>query len=132
VTRSVPPSLRKKRSTGRDTPTKTTGTPLLSANATSDAVPAPPEPQATTTLLERTLIVFRAFPIPVKMATSRLGATGPDADRKLAELRELYAPYVASLSTHLMMPLSGWVAPERTRFNWQTTAWARTGDDGVH
>jgi Ion channel len=59
-------------------------------------------------------------------------ATGPEADRKLAELRDLYEPYVASLSAHLMMPLSGWVAPERTRFNWQTTAWARTGDDGVH
>lgn len=59
-------------------------------------------------------------------------AQGEEVDRKLLELRAMYEPYVAGLSEHLMMSLPGWLAPERTRFNWQTTAWARTGDDEGH
>jgi len=54
------------------------------------------------------------------------------AEARLAELREMYEPYVASLSRHLLMPLPGWLPPEKARFNWQTTAWARTGKGDAH
>lgn len=40
------------------------------ASAISDAVPAPPAPQAITTSLERTFMLLRALPIPVTIATS--------------------------------------------------------------
>ena len=58
-------------------------------------------------------------------------ARGPDADRRLAELQALYAPYLRALSELLLMPLPTWLPPERARYNWETTAWARTaGVDG--
>ena len=59
-------------------------------------------------------------------------AEGPEAEQRLADLRAMYEPYVASLSRHLLMPLPGWLPPEKARFNWQTTAWARTGKGDAH
>ena len=59
-------------------------------------------------------------------------AEGAEAERRLTELREMYEPYVESLSHHLLMPLPGWLPPEKARFNWQTTAWARTGRSDAH
>lgn len=50
----------------------------------------------------------------------------------LAELRAMYEPYALALSRHLMMPLPGWLPPEKARYNWQTTAWARTGREELH
>jgi hypothetical protein len=91
--------------------------------------------------------VFRRRPRP--LTTDRLSAeefgrlrdwlerggvrlTDPEAREKLADLRSMYEPYVAALSDHLMMPLPGWLPPERVRFNWETTVWAKTGDDTGH
>ena len=59
-------------------------------------------------------------------------AEGPDADLRLAELRALYGPYVEELSRLLLMPLPPWLPPEKARYNWETTAWARTGRGDVH
>jgi hypothetical protein len=56
-------------------------------------------------------------------------ADDADADRKLAELRALYLPYAAELSERLMMPLPPLLPPERSRFNWETTAWGKTARD---
>ena len=56
-------------------------------------------------------------------------ARGPEADRKLAEVRALYVPYALALSRHLLMPLPGWLPGPKARFNWETTAWARTSAD---
>ena len=61
----------------------------------------------------------------------RLGQ-GVEADRKLAELRALYMPYAQPLSQVLLMPLPPWLPPVRARYNWETTAWARTGGDEGH
>ena len=58
--------------------------------------------------------------------------TDAEAMRHLAELRAMYEPYALALSRHLMMSLPGWLPPERARFNWQTTAWARTGREELH
>ena len=57
---------------------------------------------------------------------------GPEADRKLAELRALYAPYAERLSKMLIMPLPPWLPPPRARYNWETTAWGRTSSDEGH
>ena len=57
---------------------------------------------------------------------------GADADRKLAELRRLYVPYVRSLAALLLVPLPDWTPGTTVRDNWQTTAWARTGKQEDH
>jgi len=57
---------------------------------------------------------------------------GVEATRRLAEMNALYAPYVQALSELLLMPLPGWLPPERARYNWETTAWARTARDDEH
>lgn len=49
-----------------------------------------------------------------------------DTDARLAELRRLYEPYVASLSQYLMQPLPAWHYETPRRDNWQATAWDRT------
>jgi Ion channel len=59
-------------------------------------------------------------------------ASGPEADRQLVELRALYEPYVQELSRQLAMPTPPWLPPERARYNWETTAWARTGRADAH
>src|SRR5207249_2398308 len=56
---------------------RTTNLLDFNAKAISEAVPAPPTPQATMTSLVRTLILFRALPMSVMMATS----TAPDIVR---------------------------------------------------
>ena len=55
-----------------------------------------------------------------------------DADRKLEELRELYLPYAVPLSQLLRMPLPSMLPPPKTRYNWETTAWAKTAPDDAH
>ncbi len=53
-------------------------------------------------------------------------ASTPEADRKLAELRAMYEPYVFALANHLSQPLPGWIPSKKKQDNWQTTAWAQT------
>ena len=50
----------------------------------------------------------------------------PEADRKLAELRGMYEPYVYALANHLNQPLPSWIPTKKHKDNWQTTAWAQT------
>ncbi|HVP15722.1 MAG TPA: potassium channel family protein [Terriglobales bacterium] len=59
-------------------------------------------------------------------------AEGPEAERHLTELRAMYEPYVHVLARYLLMPLPTWVPPEGPRFNWRTTAWARTARRDAH
>ena len=48
---------------------------------------------------------------------------GEDVEKKLAELRGMYEPFVQALSTHLLMSLPGWMpAPDRVD-DWETSAW---------
>lgn len=67
---------------------------------------------------------------------------GDDADRKLAELRSLYEPFVNALAEFLLIPIPPWVVSADALDNWQTSAWgmisahktralfSRFGDDG--
>ena len=50
----------------------------LQARPTSEVVPGPSTPQATTTSLVKTLIALRASPIPVNTATSTSGPSPPE------------------------------------------------------
>lgn len=52
---------------------------------------------------------------------------GDAVDRKLAELRLLYEPYVYSLATYFQVSLPPWIADERWVDNWQGSFWERPG-----
>ncbi len=47
----------------------------------------------------------------------------------LTELRQMYEPYIASLSARLMMPVAPWISNKVQKDNWKTTAWARISAD---
>ena len=53
--------------------------------------------------------------------------TGSDADLKLTELRQMYEPYVYSLSKRFQLELPPWVPASARNDNWQTSAWERKG-----
>ncbi len=48
---------------------------------------------------------------------------GPASDRRVAELRLLYEPFVRALSDHLLMPLPPWIPLENATDDWRTSAW---------
>lgn len=50
---------------------------------------------------------------------------GEEADRKLAELRRMYEPYVNSMAHLLFMTLPPWMHQSNAMDNWQTSAWER-------
>lgn len=80
--------------------------------------PRPPEPDrlppAELARLRRTLA---AAGLPLR--------DDPAADAKLAELREMYEPYVNSLSCYLLMPLPPWIVETERVDNWRTSAWGK-------
>ena len=59
-------------------------------------------------------------------------ATSDGADARLDSLRQLYVPYAHALSELLLMEPPPWLPPTKARYNWETTAWARTGRGDVH
>ncbi len=54
------------------------------------------------------------------------------ADPKLEALRTQYLPYARPLASLLRMPLPSMLPPPKARYNWETTAWARTAPDEAH
>jgi len=48
---------------------------------------------------------------------------GPDADRKLAEVRAKYEPYVNALAEHLLVALPPWVSAPDSADDWQTSVY---------
>jgi hypothetical protein len=50
----------------------------------------------------------------------------PQTDKKLAELRLMYEPYVFALAAHLNQTLPPWIPTGKGKDNWQTTAWAQS------
>jgi hypothetical protein len=51
---------------------------------------------------------------------------GPDADRRLTELRNMYEPYLYALAEYLNQSLPPWIPAKKGKDNWQTTAWGRS------
>src|SRR5713226_5978265 len=51
---------------------------------------------------------------------------GPEADRRLAELREMYEPYIFGMAAYLDQSLPPWIPQKKGKDNWQTTAWGES------
>jgi len=49
-----------------------------------------------------------------------------EADGRLAELRNMYEPYLFALAEYLNLSLPPWIPGKRRTDNWQTTAWGRS------
>ena len=50
---------------------------------------------------------------------------GPSGDKKLAQLREMYEPYLGGLSRRLLMPLPSWGVSDGDEERWKHTAWGK-------
>ena len=50
---------------------------------------------------------------------------GPEADKLLADLRQMYEPFVSALADRLLMPLPSWLPTPGARDVWKVTAWRR-------
>jgi hypothetical protein len=48
---------------------------------------------------------------------------GVDADRKLTDLRDMYEPYICSLSKYFRIALPPWMHEARHKDNWQMSVW---------
>ncbi|HTK32058.1 MAG TPA: potassium channel family protein [Candidatus Saccharimonadaceae bacterium] len=59
-------------------------------------------------------------------------ADDPEAEKRLADLRAMYTPFIGVLSVLLLMPLPPLMPPVKARYNWETTVWAKTGRDDAH
>jgi ion channel len=110
------------------------------------------QPRLTFAICRHTLVdvsqVFRLEPrdessarsAPERMAEVRawLAAAGvpmeegPEAEERFEDLRRLYGPYLGSLSEYLLMPLPGWLPPEKARYNWRTTVFSPSVHDGAN
>ena len=51
---------------------------------------------------------------------------GPEADRRLNDLRSMYEPYLYALAEYLNQSLPPWIPAKKGKDNWQTTAWGRS------
>lgn len=49
----------------------------------------------------------------------------PEFTAKLAQLRQMYEPYLAALARHLSVDLPPWVLATEAADNWRTSAWGR-------
>ncbi|HEX6480783.1 MAG TPA: potassium channel family protein [Ktedonobacteraceae bacterium] len=46
-----------------------------------------------------------------------------DAEKRLADIRQIYEPFISALADHLLVNLPPWVVLEKTVDDWQTSAW---------
>jgi Ion channel len=51
---------------------------------------------------------------------------GPEADRELKDLRDMYEPYLYALAEFLKLSLPPWIPAKKGKDNWQTMAWGRS------
>jgi hypothetical protein len=51
---------------------------------------------------------------------------GDTVDEKLSDLRQMYEPYVSSLSDYLHITVPSWIPRAGRLDNWQTSAWGRS------
>jgi hypothetical protein len=80
------------------------------------AAPTPPEPERLST---EDLLRLRAL-------LGTLGLRFEDeqmAESKLAQLRNMYEPYVNALSHHFLLPLPEWIPIGEIIDDWETSAW---------
>src|SRR5262249_51904326 len=56
---------------------------------------------------------------------------GPEADKMLAHLRQMYEPFVSALAERLLMPLPPWLPPAGATDIWRVTAWGMESWSGT-
>lgn len=49
-----------------------------------------------------------------------------EMEERLADLRDMYEPYLFALAEYLSLSLPPWIPSAKTKDNWQTTAWGRS------
>lgn len=79
----------------------------------------PPKPLNPPRLADDELGLLRAT-----LEAAGLSLTdGAEADNRLAELRQMYEPYMSALGRHLLMPVPPWIPPAGVPDDWQMGAW---------
>jgi hypothetical protein len=48
---------------------------------------------------------------------------GPETDKALMHLRQIYEPFVSALADRLLMPLPSWLPTPGAQDVWKVTAW---------
>jgi voltage-gated potassium channel Kch len=67
---------------------------------------------------------LKALLIPAGISQCRA-----ENDQTLRELRQMYEPYITTLSERLLMHVPAWTSEKKPSDNWQTSAWARISAD---
>ena len=67
---------------------------------------------------------LKALLVPAGISQCR-----PENDQTLRELRQMYEPYITTLSERLLMSVPAWTSEKKPSDNWQTSAWARISAD---
>ena len=62
-------------------------------------------------------------PEPTPYMQSRIWLEEPEADKLLADLRQMYEPFVSALADRLLMPLPSWLPTPGATDVWKITAW---------
>lgn len=58
-------------------------------------------------------------------------AWGPESEKRLREMREMYEPYLRGLAHRLLLPLPPWIPEGDPHYNWHTTAWQKQLQPGI-
>jgi hypothetical protein len=51
---------------------------------------------------------------------------GDVVDQRLSDIRQMYEPYVYSLSNYLHIKVPPWIPAPKALDNWQTSTWGRS------
>jgi hypothetical protein len=126
-------------------------TAILDASAfilATAKIPKTDQPHFTFAMIRHTLVdlaqIFHCPPLPtansrlkrheLERIVDRMAPTGlilPPLDvleKNLADFREMYEPYVLSISRHLHVSLPPWTPEASHRDNWQTCPWKQAND----
>lgn len=90
----------------------------------AQAFGTPPSAAAPDRLPSADLLILRR----VLLAAGVRLREGTTVERELADLRRAYEPYVAALSSFLLLDLPRWIPPSEVLDSWQTSAWDHAGD----
>jgi len=97
----------------------------------AQAIRAVPRPEAPDRLPPAVLERLRATAEQAGVPNCGAAAWGPEAQKRLRELRDMYEPYVAGLAERLLVPLPPWVPEGEPHYNWHTTAWQHELEPGA-
>src|ERR1700693_112573 len=87
----------------------------------AEVLRVPPSHSAHDRLPPKDVVQVRDLLVECR-ASSKCGESG---DKKLAELREMYEPYLNGLSLRLLIPLPSWGVGHRFVENWKRSAWGK-------